>query len=148
MEVRFEPKGLTLNTTWRPLKERWVHTNPQLWSTSNDGLGAERNGAWTSEPGPMSRIPATIALSIHDPRLADGDCDEKKSGFATSLLQGREAAFIHALILVQGSYDYEVLKHEHDGAVVIGEIPDEAVQDAREMSGFHRAELTCKVFES
>lgn len=94
-----------------------------------------------------------LPFSIHDSRLAGGDRDEptryeQKVGFATSLLQGREAAFVHGLALLQDKYDFEFLRHEHDGAVFLGEVPDAAIKNAREMSGFYRAEFECKPYKS
>jgi hypothetical protein len=95
--------------------------------------------------------PCSIPFSIYDARLAESgdepDRYNQKTGFATSRLQGREAAYIHALTLIQDDFDYEFLRNEHDGAVVIGEIPDEAREMARRISGFHRANLEKKPFE-
>lgn len=95
--------------------------------------------------------PCSIPFSIYDARLAEsGDQPDRynqKAGFATSRLQGREAAYIHALTLIQDDFDYEVLRNEHDGLVVVGTIPDEAREMARRISGFHRANLEEKPFE-
>jgi len=94
--------------------------------------------------------PCGIPFSKHDPRLAEsGEPDRysQKTGFATSRLQGLEAAYIHALVLIQDDFDYEVLRNEHDGAVILGEISKKAKEMARLMSGFHRAELETKPFE-
>ena len=118
-------------------------------STSTGWSEASENGGH----GAFVKNPCGLAFSIHDSRLAGGDRDEpnryeKKKGITTSLLQGREAAFIHALTLVQDQYEYEFLRNEHDGGVVIGEIPNGAIQDAKEMSGFDRAQLERKPFKS
>jgi hypothetical protein len=96
--------------------------------------------------------PCSLPFSIHDPRLAENgdepDRYNQKVGYATSRLQGLEAAYMHALALIQDDFDYEFLRHEHDGAVVIGTVPEEAREMARRISGFHRAELESKPFES
>ncbi len=60
------------------------------------------------------------------------------------MLQGLEAAFIHAITILSEDYDYEPLHNDHDGLGVRGEIPDEAQERARDRSGFHRAELVEK----
>lgn len=60
------------------------------------------------------------------------------------MLQGLEAAFIHAITILSEDYDYEPLHNDHDGLGVRGEIPDEAQERAREISGFYRAELVEK----
>lgn len=95
--------------------------------------------------------PCDIPFSIYDSRLAESGANpdryNQKAGFATSRLQGLEAAYMHALARLQGDYGYEFLRNEHDGAVVIGTVPEEARKRARQMSGFHRAELETKPFE-
>ncbi len=99
--------------------------------------------------------PCSLPFSIYDPRLAESneegaqpDRYNQKTGYATSRLQGLEVAYIHALALIQDDFDYEFLRNEHDGAVVLGEVPEEAREMARRISGFHRAELESKPFES
>ena len=61
-------------------------------------------------------------------------------------LQGGEAAFIHHLTLLGEEYNYRVLRNEHDGAIVIGDIPEEAIEKARQASGFTTARLEVKSF--
>ncbi|WP_259253728.1 hypothetical protein [Salinibacter ruber] len=99
--------------------------------------------------------PCSLPFSIYDPRLAESneegaqpDRYNQKTGYATSRLQGLEVAYIHALALIQDDFDYEFLRNEHDGAVILGEVPEEAREMARRISGFHRAELESKPFES
>lgn len=53
-----------------------------------------------------------------------------RARLAAFLLQGREAALIHTLAASARHYGFEVLSHEHDGLVVLGEIPAEAVEAA------------------
>ena len=62
------------------------------------------------------------------------------------LLQGLEAAFTYALIVASEKYDFDILANEHDGVVAEGEIPHDAIQLARFVSGFHSAELVAKAF--
>lgn len=53
-----------------------------------------------------------------------------RARLAAFLLQGREAALIHTLAASSRQYGFEVFSHEHDGLVVLGEVPDEAVEAA------------------
>lgn len=53
-----------------------------------------------------------------------------KARLAAFLLQGREAAFVHTLAASSGRYGFRVLSHEHDGLVVAGDVPAEAVEAA------------------
>ncbi len=62
------------------------------------------------------------------------------------LLQGLEAAFTYAIIELAPQFDYEVLANEHDGVVVEGEIPEEAQDLAKFVSGFQAAQLVPKSF--
>ena len=95
--------------------------------------------------------PCGLSFSIHDERLIeDGEVNryKQKAAYATSRLQGLEAAYIHALTILSYEYDYEVLRNEHDGAVVLGEISDDARRKARDISGFYRARLEEKPFNN
>jgi hypothetical protein len=61
------------------------------------------------------------------------------------LLQGLEAAFVHSITILSEEYEkYTVVANEHDGAIVDGEVPEEAIERAREMSGFTRAKFMRK----
>ena len=53
-----------------------------------------------------------------------------KARLAAFLLQGREAAFTHALTASSDKYGFRVISHEHDGVVVIGTVPEAAVDEA------------------
>ena len=53
-----------------------------------------------------------------------------KARLAAFLLQGREAALIHTLAASSSEYGFRVLSHEHDGLVVAGDVPPEAVEAA------------------
>lgn len=58
-----------------------------------------------------------------------------KRELAAHMLQGQEACFIHHLTLLGKDYDYRPIGNEHDGLIVIGEIPPEAIELAKERSG-------------
>ena len=70
--------------------------------------------------------------------------DKKK--LSAFILQGLESGFIHHLTILAENYDYRVISNEHDGVVTIGEIPLEAIQIAKERSGFKLASLELKEF--
>jgi hypothetical protein len=70
----------------------------------------------------------------------------RRAQLAAHLLQGKEQAFVLRLITLGHAFGYEVIAHEHDGAVTLGEVPQEAVARARELSGVQRAELVQKPF--
>lgn len=53
-----------------------------------------------------------------------------RARLAAFLLQGREAALVHTLAASSGRYGFRVLSHEHDGLVVAGGVPPEAVEAA------------------
>lgn len=77
---------------------------------------------------------------------------ERETKVMAWMLQGLEAAFVHSLTIIGAQMEeFSVVANEHDGAIVEGEIPGideegvcEVVRKAREMSGFHRAELVEK----
>jgi hypothetical protein len=58
-----------------------------------------------------------------------------KAMLSAFILQGIESAFIHALTIESLRYSYKVVANEHDGLIVIGEIPHEAVEKAALTSG-------------
>lgn len=62
------------------------------------------------------------------------------------LLQGGEAAFIHHLTIISKQYNFTPLNNQHDGLIVIGEIPQEAIDYARAESGLKYAILEEKPF--
>jgi hypothetical protein len=55
--------------------------------------------------------------------------------------QGYEAAFINHLMILSTQYRWKNLSIEHDGLVVDGRIPPEAMEEARKLSGFYTASL-------
>jgi hypothetical protein len=60
---------------------------------------------------------------------------------AVFICQGLEASFVNWLMIVAKEHGYTPRALEHDGLVVDGFIPEEAVVKAREKSGFHTAIL-------
>jgi hypothetical protein len=58
-----------------------------------------------------------------------------KAMLSAFILQGIESAFIHALTVESLKHSYKVVANEHDGLIVIGEIPSEAVEQAALRSG-------------
>jgi hypothetical protein len=72
---------------------------------------------------------------------------EVKSKLASFKLLGREACFIHNLTILSKEYKFQVIANEHDGLVCIGNIPEEAVQRAAEMSGLVDPILEEKPFD-
>jgi len=75
-----------------------------------------------------------------------GEARKAKSQMAAFLLQGQEAAFIHALTVLGPEYGFRPISNEHDGLVVIGEIAKAAERKAASQSGFENAELVEKPF--
>ena len=69
-----------------------------------------------------------------------------KSKLAAFLLQGQEAAFIKTLTILGAKYGFRPIADEHDGLIVIGNIPDEAVEEAARLSGLQNAKLVEKPF--
>lgn len=65
---------------------------------------------------------------------------------AAFLLQGKEAYFIHTLTVLSHKYGFIVVANEHDGLVTLGEIPEEAVEEARKRTGMGYARLQEKDF--
>ncbi|MBO1065149.1 MULTISPECIES: hypothetical protein [Nostocales] len=69
-----------------------------------------------------------------------------KRKLSAFFLQGSEAGFIHNLTKLGPVYGFQTLNNQHDGLVVIGEIPQEAVDIAKERSGLRYAKLEEKGF--
>ena len=63
---------------------------------------------------------------------------------APHLLQGLEAAYVHALTVLLAGRGVRVVSNEHDGLIALGEPSAEDLAVARHESGFHNAELVRK----
>jgi len=72
---------------------------------------------------------------------------ERRAELAAHMLQGKERAFILTLLTLAPKYGFEPVADEHDGLVVLGEITNEAVEEAKRLSGVRRAVLVEKAFE-
>lgn len=134
LKTIFGPMAKAING-WR----EWLLTNH--WPKHSRGGG--RHGSYVKNP-------CGFPFSIHEDRLEeDGKITRyaQKAAYATSRLQGLEAAYMHSLAIIAEDYGYEFLRNEHDGAVVIGRVPEEARKKARKMSGFYRARLEEKPYE-
>lgn len=75
-----------------------------------------------------------------------GQARKAKAKLSAFLLQGREAAFIHTLTALSRQYGFKPIGNEHDGLVVIGKMPDAAIEKAAGISGFEKAEMIEKPF--
>ncbi len=62
------------------------------------------------------------------------------------ILQGVEASFIHHLTNLSSQFGFEVLSNQFDGLVVLGEIPEQAMELAKAASGLNHAYLEEKGF--
>jgi hypothetical protein len=79
---------------------------------------------------------------------ADGlNRHEQTTKLVAHILQGAEAAFIHNLTILGSQFGYTPIANEHDGLVVIGEIPQDAVDMAKRLSGISRCIIQEKPFE-
>ncbi|WP_138503258.1 hypothetical protein [Nostoc sp. PA-18-2419] len=67
-----------------------------------------------------------------------GDLKRKVAAF---LLQGAEAQFIYTLTGLQEKYRFKVVGNAHDGMLTVGEIPEAAVQEAKEKCFLKYAQL-------
>jgi hypothetical protein len=70
-----------------------------------------------------------------------------KSQIASHLLQGREANFIFTVSQLSPRFGFTVLGLEHDGLVVINDVPHEAIRLAAEASGLGDVRFEHKDFE-
>lgn len=139
-EEKAYEKLLRFKELTRPLREalrQWHGYLVSVWYPEN-----ERWGRATNDVGmPIKRA---------DYLTGDGELNEGafKRAMAAHLLQGREAMFIHSLVLLSRTegYDFEVISHEHDGIVTIGEIPDEAVETVKDDTQMQYVKLEEKPF--
>lgn len=64
------------------------------------------------------------------------------SELAAFMLQGAEAAVVHALASVGKKYGFSPVANEHDGLITLGPVPGEAVQEAAEKAGIDPAAVS------
>lgn len=86
------------------------------------------------------------ALSFNLGESIDKIDNETMRKLKAHLLQGLEACFIHHLTLLGNQYGFKPLGNEHDGLITLGEVPQEAVEAAKQRSGFRYAQLVIKPF--
>jgi hypothetical protein len=72
----------------------------------------------------------------------------KTNKWYSFILEGYETSFIHHLTTLGLQFGYTPIANEHDGLVTLGAIPEEAIEKAREQSGFTSAHLVLKPFLS
>lgn len=74
------------------------------------------------------------------------DQPKLKRKLAAHLLQGLEAEFVCHLTLLGEAYGFVPMSNQYDGLVTEGEIPKEAVEEAKGQSQLRYAELALKPF--
>lgn len=74
------------------------------------------------------------------------EAHKRKARMSAFVLQGAEAAHMHELTCLGPAYGFQVLQNEHDGLIVLGEIPERAMQEAAEKVGLESWELVEKPF--
>lgn len=94
----------------------------------------------TSRPCRGGRFVQNDAGMLLFERKARGRYDRTKR-LMSFYLQGKEAAYIHHLTILSASFGYRVIANEHDGLVIIGELPEEAMAIAAEKANFRYAYL-------
>lgn len=72
--------------------------------------------------------------------------DKLRRKAAAFILQGQEAAFIHRLTVLGKKHRFMPVSNQHDGLVVLGEIPQAAVDLAKTSSGLRYATMEVKPF--
>lgn len=75
--------------------------------------------------------------------LSHEDLEQKVNAH---ILQGREAAFIHHLTVLSKKHGFTVVSNQHDGLVTLGKVPEEAMVEAGNLSGFEQPFLDIKPF--
>lgn len=106
---------------------------------------------WHSSISKKLEDEGVIINALHLPLTLDsvnGHLGGSKRGtIAAHILQGTEAKFIHTLTLLSEKYDFQVIGNEHDGLITLGQIPEAAIQKAREITGLDCLELREKPFK-
>jgi hypothetical protein len=72
----------------------------------------------------------------------------KRGTIAAHILQGTEALFIHTLTILSDSFNFCIIGNEHDGMLTISEIPREAIQETKRITGLWHLDLREKLFQS
>jgi hypothetical protein len=78
----------------------------------------------------------------------DGDTETVLARKAVAfILQGQEAAFIHKVTTIGAKHGFVPVNNQHDGLVVLGEVPDAAVAEAANATGLRYPHLDQKAFQ-
>jgi len=104
---------------------------------------------WANQNGTLGRGGDIYVRNDVGVTLCVGDLPnpyERKKKLAAFLLQGREAAFIHALTARAEDHGFVVISNEHDGLVTIGAIPEAAVDEVRQALDMPYVQLPEKPF--
>lgn len=117
------------------------------YTTSRYGITRRNMGAckFTIEEK-LSDLRARRASRMQYPKVFKDKAERRK--YIAHVLQGYEVAYIHTLTCLGVEYGYQVLGNEHDGLITVQPIPEEAIQRAREESGFKYAKLAIKPFKT
>jgi len=78
--------------------------------------------------------------------LAGERADKLARQAAAFILQGQEAAFVHRLTVLGKDGGFVPISNQHDGLVVIGDIPKAAVDQAATSAGLRYATMDEKSF--
>lgn len=106
------------------------------------------SGGWLEENARVGRggkkyVRNAVGMTLCVSEYRSSELPRKLAAF---LLQGKEAHFIHTLTVLSHRYGFIVVANEHDGLVTLGEIPEEAVEEARKRTGMGYARLQEKNF--
>lgn len=65
---------------------------------------------------------------------------------AAHILQGREALYVHTICIAAPAYGFTVVGHDHDGLQTLGDVPQEAMDEAARVASMPYAEFVIKSF--
>ena len=113
---------------------QWHRHLKETYDASHGGTG--RGGRFVTNRVGMRFYPE------HFPK------DARVRKLVAFVLQGYEAALVHTLTVLSKDYGYMPIANEHDGLITIGEIPDEAFEEAKRQVGAVRGLLKEKQLAS
>lgn len=82
-----------------------------------------------------------VGVRLLEAEIPEG---ERVRRLAPFILQGLESAVVHRLATLGAEFGYRPISHEHDGLVVVGEVPDRALERAKAEARVARAVLVEK----
>lgn len=153
--VRAVLDGAALGDDGRPLlsfRERYERTYTALFTAFVEIRAWHRHLAEDYVPETCTSgrggqyVTNACEMKLFVGRLESRPLTKQRAGVevAPHLLQGLEAALIHALTVVLHERGVRVVSNEHDGAIIVGEVTAGDVARAHAASGFYRAELVRK----